>query len=157
MMKQLLVRMAALVMAVALALGACRKPDVTDGPGASCGLTDDGGAFDVSGRADGLYAVEGDRLAPAALAGLARVSKTGAGVDPASGKRWIAMHLAEAEGRALRDFTADPTNTKLAVVANGELASVHKVRQAITSADFQISCCNPRACDRWSTLLDRAR
>ncbi len=38
-MKQIFVRLLALVLGVALALGACRKPEVT-AAGESCGLTD---------------------------------------------------------------------------------------------------------------------
>jgi len=113
--------------------------------------------LDVSGRADGLYGVVDDRVAVAPMAHFERMVRTGSGVDARSGKRWIGVRLADDEARALRGFSATPEGRGMAVVVGGQLASTHKIRQTIESAELQVSCCDPRACDRWEALLAAER
>ena len=134
-----------------LALGACKK---IESSGTMCGFAEDGGAIDAKGRPDGVYGVRDDQLGAAPLVTFDTMKKTGEGLDPSSGKRWIGVHLGDAEARAVRDFTSDPNGKKqMAIVSGGEIASIHKVKQAVTGTDVQVSCCNPIACDRWNTTL----
>jgi preprotein translocase subunit SecD len=119
----------------------------------TCALGDDGGTLDVSGRADGLYGIVDDRAGAAPIARVDQMVRTGSGVEAQSGKRWIGVHLADEQARALVEFTANPQGRGIAVVVGGQVACRHKVRQAITSGDVQVSCCDPRACDRWEALL----
>lgn len=137
-----------------LALGGCRKADApasTDS--ASCDVTDDGVVLNVTGRGDGIYGVRANHVEDVPLARFERATRISEGVEATSGKRWIQIRLGEEDGRALVDFTANPADKLIAVVAGGEVSSVHKIRQPITSREMQISCCNPRACDRWNALL----
>jgi preprotein translocase subunit SecD len=108
---------------------------------------------DVAGRSDGLYGVVDDRAGERPLARFDRMTRLSEGVDAESGKRWIRVHLADDEAHALEEFTAAPQGKSIAVVAGGEVACLHKIRTSLTSGDLQVSCCNPRACDRWVQLL----
>ena len=136
--------------ALLLVLLGCHRAE----PSAStCALTADGGMLDVSGRADGLYGIVDDAVAATPIAHFERMVRTGAGVDPQCGKRWVGVRLAEEEARALKDFTATPEGRGMAVVVSGQVASRHKIRQSIESAELQVSCCDPKACDRWEALL----
>jgi preprotein translocase subunit SecD len=138
----------ALGLALALALVGCHR----DTAGDTCSI-DDAGALDIAGRADGFYGVVGQQVQPAPLARFERVQRTAAGVEASSGKRWIGLRLGPEDAQALRQFTADPEGKSIAVIAGGEVASRHKVRVPLQTADVQVSCCNPRACERLQFLV----
>jgi hypothetical protein len=128
---------------------------VQEQPGASCSLGDDGPPLDVSGRADGLYGVEGRSVGQGPLAVFERMRLQDTGSDPRSGKRWVHVHLSTEDAAALERFTSGPPPRGIAVVVDGRLASVHKVRSVLGSPELQVSCCDARACDRWQARLAR--
>ncbi|MFO0552281.1 MAG: hypothetical protein U0271_28095 [Polyangiaceae bacterium] len=109
---------------------------------------------DASGRPDGLYGVDGDRLGAQPLMRFDELALVEHGVDEASGKPWLHVHMKDPNSHALADFTQAPEGRSLAVVVGGQVASHHKLRTPTTGSDFQVSCCNPAACERWLTLLE---
>jgi hypothetical protein len=136
---------------VALFLSSCR-----DGARqASCALGD-GRVLDASHRDDGFYGVRGEHVEEAPLARFDHMTKLSEGVDVDSGKRWIRFRLTEEDARAVHEFTADLRDRSVAVVVGGEVACHHKLRDPVLGSDVQVSCCNPRACDRWNALLPTA-
>ncbi len=132
-----------------LAPTACHR----DAPAGDTCSIDDAGALDIAGRSDGFYGVVGQQVQPAPLARFERVQRTGTGVEASSGKRWIGLRLGPQDAQTLREFTADPAGKSIAVIAGGEVASRHKVRVPLQTADVQVSCCNPRACERLQSLI----
>ncbi len=132
-----------------LALVGCHR-DASVGD--TCSI-DDAGALDIAGRSDGFYGVVGQQVQPAPLARFEHVQRTGTGVEASSGKRWIGLRLGPEDAQALRQFTADPAGKSIAVITGGEVASRHKVRVPLQTADVQVSCCNPRACERLQGLV----
>ena len=66
-----------------------------------------------------------------------------------SGKPWYRFACADGAATALRTFTAEPQGRSIVVVVDGEVAAHQKVREPVSGTAFQVSCCNPAACDRW--------
>jgi preprotein translocase subunit SecD len=143
-------RLAALLLLLVFA--GCAKP----APGSRCDVAPHV-ALDAKDRADGVYGVVGDAIEKTPLQTFDHVTLSGEGVDAASGKRWLKIHAALADGARLSGFTRAPENRSIAVVVGGEVASHHKIRQPIDGADFQVSCCDPAACDRWLAILKKPR
>lgn len=141
-----------LALALVGGVGAC-----TAGPEAPTCALPDGRVFDIAGRGDGLYGVEGDRVGDTPLASFEGMVRTDDGVDAESGKPWIAVRLSPADAERLHAWSAEPEGKSIAVVADGALASRHKLRATLEGRDFQVSCCDPRACARWRTLLAAGR
>jgi len=137
-MKHVIACGGALIMTIFLARGVARGPSTRDAVLTdSCGLTDDGVPFDVSGRKDGIYAVRDDRVAAEPMATLDHAVRTGG--------RSLGVRLDERDGDV----------TKIALVVGGELASIHKLHPTIDSAEIQVTCCNPHACDRLTSVASR--
>lgn len=126
--------------------------------GAVCGYGEDGGAIDTRGRPDGLYAVRADQVGATPLVTFDHMKRTSEGLDSSSGKRWFGIHLDEEAVRAIHAFTSEATaRRQLAIVAGGEIASIHAVKDPVNSSDVQIRCCNPGACERWNASLEGAK
>jgi hypothetical protein len=114
-----------------------------------------GRPLDVRGRIDGLYGVFGEQVGELPLFGFDGITLVSEGVDAKSGKRWLRFRLGAAEARRLQDFTRSPSTRGVTVVVGGEAACSHKIREPVQSDLLQLSCCNPRACDRRALVLDR--
>jgi hypothetical protein len=112
-------------------------------------------ALQAAGRPDGIYGVFGDQVGATPLQRLEHLTLSAQGIDDASGKRWLKLHASGDDARALVDFTKEPRGRSIVLVFGGEVASHHKIRVPIESVDFQVSCCNPDACDRWLKVLRR--
>ena len=140
---------------VVAALGATASCTKIESTGAVCGYAEDGGAIDARGRPDGVYSVRDDHLDAAPIVTFDRMKRTGEGLDPANGKRWIGVHLDDSDARAVSAFTAETGKKQIAVVAGGEIASIHTVKQVVTGTDIQVRCCNAIACERWNATLAR--
>lgn len=136
-------------LALTLVLCACHRDAP---PGDACTI-DDAGALDIAGRSDGFYGVVGQQVQPTPIARFDHVQRTSSGVEASSGKRWIGLRLAPEDALSLQRFSADPAGKSIAILAGGEVASRHKIRVPLQTADVQVSCCNPRACDRLQTLV----
>ncbi|MEO7112067.1 MAG: hypothetical protein ABI183_16610 [Polyangiaceae bacterium] len=109
--------------------------------------------LDAAGRTDGFYGVHGEQVDQQPLAHFEQMKLVSEGVDQESGKRWLQIRMTDAEASNVEKFTATPADRSLAVIVGGEVACRHKIRQAVTSSELQLSCCNPKACDRWRALL----
>jgi hypothetical protein len=126
------------------------------GGGASCSVAP-AVALAVAGRADGIYGVENLIVRPEPLVRFEEVTLTGSGVEATSHKPWLHLRLAERGARAMALFTAAPAGRSIAVVVQGEVAAHHKIRQPITTSELQVSCCNPKGCERWKKRLGAVR
>jgi preprotein translocase subunit SecD len=137
-----------------IALAGCTKAESTSS--VSCGLTEDGGALDISNRVDGLYGVVDDRVGATPMARFEHMARTGSGVGP-DGKTWVGVRFEGDEARTVQEFTASPPGRAVVGVLGGAVVFRHKIRVPIRSADTQVSCCNPQYCDRWEALLKSDR
>jgi preprotein translocase subunit SecD len=129
-----------------LSLG-CTRPAPTVEPGSSCVL-DDGKVLDVTGRADGIYGVRGEQVDAEALVPWKELTLEESGVDASNGKPWLHLTVSDHGAKRLAEFTSTQKDRSIATVFGGALVSHHKIRAALTGPKLQISCCDPRACER---------
>ena len=136
-----------------LLMSACHStPPPGPAPSAAACSLDAEIRLNVSGLANGIYGVVGDEVQREPLARFDQMKRVKEGQE-ASGKPWMYVRLeAEAASRLLA-FTQAPENKSIAVVSDGRLSSHHKIRAPLTSNEFQLSCCDASACDRWRVLV----
>ncbi len=73
------------------------------------------------------------------------------------GRLLVQVALADRHVRTLADFTRDHVGGKAALVLDGEVLSVHKLRAVIEDGRMQITRCTDRACERiLSKLVERS-
>jgi preprotein translocase subunit SecD len=114
---------------------------------------EDAQAPSAQGLADGLYGVVGSALLREPLATIGQLALVATGKDEASNKPWIQVSLQSAE--KLQSFTLAPEGQSVAIVLGERVASMHKVRTPLSGGTFQISCCDPEACERWKQVLGK--
>jgi preprotein translocase subunit SecD len=75
------------------------------------------------------------------------------GVDAASGKKWLELTVSDEGAKKLEAFTSAPEGRSVAMVSGGQVASHHKIREALKTSKVKISCCDARACERLLKLF----
>ncbi|WP_118972070.1 SecDF P1 head subdomain-containing protein [Taibaiella koreensis] len=63
-------------------------------------------------------------------------------------KKKLLLSLTPEASQLLKAFTAKHVMQKVALVVDGEALTQHKIREAITSGQLQITRCNDNACER---------
>lgn len=61
--------------------------------------------------------------------------------------------LNAAAAAKLKSFTATRIMKQVAIVMNGEVLTVHKVRTTITGPNFEISRCTDKACEKLQVMM----
>jgi hypothetical protein len=64
-----------------------------------------------------------------------------------SGLMRIHLQLAREHAEAMERFTRKNKGGTTAVIINGEVVTVHKIRQVITGGRIQVTCCAEGSCD----------
>jgi hypothetical protein len=62
-------------------------------------------------------------------------------------KKKLLLTLTKEASTKLKSFTARHVMSKVALVVDGEAVTIHKIREAITSGQLQITRCNDNACE----------
>jgi preprotein translocase subunit SecD len=62
-------------------------------------------------------------------------------------KKKLLLTLTKEAGEKLKTFTAKHLMSKVVIVVDGEALTMHKIREAITGGQVQITRCNDNACE----------
>jgi preprotein translocase subunit SecD len=62
-------------------------------------------------------------------------------------KKKLLMNLSKEASEQLKTFTAKHVMNMVAVVVDGEVLTIHMIKEAITSGQLQITRCNDNACE----------
>jgi hypothetical protein len=62
-------------------------------------------------------------------------------------KKKLLLSLTKEASAKLKTFTAKHVMSKVALVVDGEAVTIHKIREAVTSGQLQITRCNDNACE----------
>jgi preprotein translocase subunit SecD len=63
-------------------------------------------------------------------------------------KKKLLLTLTNVASEKLKTFTANHVMDRVVLIVDGEALTMHKIREAITSGQLQISRCNDNACER---------
>lgn len=73
-------------------------------------------------------------------------------------KKKLLLSLTKEASEKLKSFTTNHVMNRVALVVDGEVLTMHKIREPITSGQLQISRCNDNACERlYVTLIDNIK
>jgi len=70
-----------------------------------------------------------------------------------STKKKLLLSLTKEASERLKTFTANHVMDRVALVVDGEVLTIHKIRESITSGLLQITRCNDNACEQLFVAL----